>query len=252
MPATPDSPVPPVSRTRRAPDMAEIEFKRRGTPLWLVLLILLVVGGGAYAWFAGRGGDPATQTAATPAAGSPAPATPAPGASSPSAAPAPAAGPAAELVRFVGTREYPGTDAAAQRAYLVEGVRHLATAATQLAPTSGVQINLLRAVADTLALPETTPRRMTDLTQLAFFAFGHAMGSGSAVGVRLQEEAGQLQPGVAIGQQSKAVRNFFRTAADLVQNPQRANAPAPGTPGAAPPTQPAAPGGPPAGGTKQP
>lgn len=224
--------------------MADIEFKRRGTPLWLVLLVLAVLGIAAYFIFERRGADPAQQVGApadSAAAAAPvAAAAPAgPQGAAPLPPPAGNSGAAAEFVRFLGAQPFPATGAAAQRTQLTQAVRHMSGVVQQHAPGSGLQIVLLNAVADTMAMPDTKPERLTDLTQLAFYAFGHAMGENTPVGRKLTQLASQIQLGTPIGEQVPQVRSYFAEARDVVRDPQRALQAAP--PPTAPPPAPAAP-----------
>lgn len=210
--------------------MADIEFKRRGTPLWLVLLVLVALGAAAYFIFERRGADTTQQAAAstdTTAAPAATAAPAGPQSSAPLPPPAGNTGAAAELVRFLGAQPFPATGAAAQRTHLTQAVRLMSGVAQQHAPGSGVQIVLLNAVADTMAMPDTKAERLTDLTQLAFFAFGHAMGENTPVGRKLTQLASQIQLGTPIGEQVTPVRRYFAEAREVVRDPQKALQPPP-------------------------
>lgn len=193
--------------------MAEIEFKRRGTPLWLVLLILLVVGGAA-AYFLIDRRPPAPVTATT--ADSAATAATAPG-GAPAAAAAPApTGPTSAFVRFADTRRLPTDEGATQRAFLGEALRLMSAVLQEKAPAKGVQITLLQAVADTLAMPETKAERVPDLVQLAFFAYAYALNDSKVDDGRLTTAAGQLQPNIALGKQAQQVNSYLRLSRDVL------------------------------------
>ena len=193
--------------------MAEIEFKRRGTPLWLVLLILLVVGGAA-AYFLIDRRPPAPVTAV--AAESAATAAPAPGGAPAAAAEPTATGPTAAFVRFADTRRLPTDEGATQRAFLGEALRLMSGVLQEKAPARGVQITLLQAVADTLAMPETKAERVPDLVQLAFFAYAYALNDSKVDDGRLTTAAGQLQPNVALGKQAQQVNSYLRLSRDVL------------------------------------
>jgi hypothetical protein len=204
--------------------MAEIEFKRRGTPLWLVLLILLLLGAGAYFAF-GRRPDAATVAAgANPA--QTAAVTPAPGATG--ATPPPAAGgPSVEFARFVDAGAFP-TAAPAQRTYLIDATRKMADVLQERAPSSGVQTVMLRAIADTIAMPDTKPARIADLTQLAMFAFAHALTGAKVDDGRLAPAAGAVQAAVPLTQQTQQVNAYMKAARDLLRDGAAGGAAAPG------------------------
>jgi hypothetical protein len=194
--------------------MAEIEFKRRGTPLWLVLLVLLVVGGGAAYFLLDRRPDtPATATAADSTATAAAPTTgaaPAPtGAAGPS-------GPTAEFVRFADTGRLPSEEGATQRTYLAQAMRLMSGVLRDKAPAKGVQITMLQAIADTLAMPETKSDRVSDLVQLGFFAYAYALNDAKVDDGKLSTAAGQLQPNVAIGRQATLVNSYLRLSRDIL------------------------------------
>lgn len=188
--------------------MAEIEFKRRGTPLWLVLLVLVIVGVGAWFLFERRPDAPATATPADSTVTATAPAA--------TAAPAPAAaGPTAEFVRFADTGRLPSGDAE-QRKYLGDAMRLMAGVLQERAPLAGVQINLLRAIADTLAMPDLKAERVPDLTQLAMFAYGYALNDAKVDSGRLTTHAGQFQPNVPVSKQAAIVNSYLRLSRDVL------------------------------------
>ncbi|MDF1501838.1 hypothetical protein [Roseisolibacter sp. H3M3-2] len=190
--------------------MAEIEFKRRGTPLWLVLLVLAVLGGAAWFFVRQRPEAPVAQTAADSAAapaGSPAAAAP--------AAPAPT-GPSVNLARFADSASLPGADAE-QRRYLSQAMRLMADVLQEKAPTNGVQQSLLRAVADTLAMADTRAERVADLTQLGFFAYAYALNDAKVDDGKLSTAASQMQPNVAVGRQKSIVDGYLRLSRDILR-----------------------------------
>ncbi|GLC27661.1 hypothetical protein [Roseisolibacter agri] len=193
--------------------MAEIDFKRRGTPLWLVLLILLVVGGGA-AYFLLDRRPPAPVATAADSAATAAPTTP--GAPATAAAPTTTGGPTAAFVRFADTRRLPTDDGATQRAYLGEALRLMSGVLQEKAPAKGVQINLLQAIADTLAMTETKAERVPDLVQLGFFAYAYALKDSKVDDGRLTTAAGQLQPNVSLGKQAQQVNGYLRLSRDIL------------------------------------
>ena len=217
--------------------MAEIEFQRRGTPLWLVLLILLLVGAGAYFAF-GRGPDATTTTAAADPARAPVPAT-APGAAGTTPPPA-ATGPSAEFARFVDAGAFPGA-AAAQRTYLSDATRKMADVLQERAPSSGVQTVMLRAIADTIAMPDTKSERIADLTQLAMFAFAHALTGAKVDAGRLATAASAVEPAVPLTRQTQQVNDYLKAARDVLRDGATAGTGAPGAPAAVPPAQAATP-----------
>lgn len=194
--------------------MAEIDFKRRGTPLWLVLLILLVVGGGAAYFLLDR--RPPAPVAATPADSAATTAGTTPGGAPASAAPAAVAGPTEAFVRFADTRRLPTEDGATQRAYLGEALRLMSGVLQEKAPVKGVQINLLQAIADTLSMADTKAERVPDLVQLAFFAYAYALKDSKVDDGRLATAAGQLQPNVALSRQAQQVNGYLRLSRDLL------------------------------------
>jgi hypothetical protein len=191
--------------------MAEIEFKRRGTPLWLVLLVLAVLGGGAWFFLESRPDAP-TVTAADSAAA----VTATPGAAAPAAAaPAAPTSAVAQFARFSDTGRLPGGDAD-QRKYIGDAMRLMAGVLREKAPNNGVQINLLQAIADTLAMPDTKAERVPDLTQLAFFAYAYALNDAKVDDGKLTSAASQLQPNVALGKQASIVNGYLRLSRDVL------------------------------------
>lgn len=204
--------------------MAEIEFKRRGTPLWAVVLVLLVIAGALYALF-GRGGDPAPATADSTAA-TPTPA--APGAAAP-ATPAAPTGPLATLSAWVDTAKV-GTGAAPVAAYAGTGLRLLADAVQEKAPMAGIQYMMIRAMADTVLMPDTPARKQLDATQAAFFAAQFALRDKPGA-ARIETAAQKLQLNVPLAQQRADVENFFKVSRDVLRDPSKppAGGPAPGT-----------------------
>ena len=209
--------------------MAEIEFKRRGTPLWLVLLVLLLVGGAAYFFLARRPDvTPAVAPTADPAIAGVDTTVPKVETVAP---PTAATGPTVEFARFVDAGGFPASGAQAQRTFLTDATRRMADVLQERAPTAGVQMVLLRAVADTIAMPDTKADRIPDLTQLAMFAFAHALTAAKVDDGRLATAAGTVQLAVPLSEQSRQVNDYFKTARDLLT--KGANAPA-ATPGALP------------------
>ena len=192
--------------------MAEIEFQRRGTPLWLVLLVLAVLGGGAWLFVRERPAEPVGQTAADSAAP-----TVAPGAAAARpAAPAAPAGPSAQFVRFADAGALPAAESE-QRTYLSRAMRLMADVVQERAPSKGVQMSLLRAVADTLAMPATKTERVADLTQLGFFAYAYALNDAKVDEGKLSAAASQLQPNVPVGRQKKIVDGYLRLSRDILK-----------------------------------
>ena len=204
--------------------MAEIQFERRGTPLWLVLLILLLVGAGAYFAFGRRPAAPAPAVSAD-SAQAPATVAATPGAAP--AAPAAPSGPSAEFARFVDAGAFPSA-ATAQRTYLTDATRKMADVLQERAPSAGVQTVMLRAVADTIAMPSTTPARVAELTQLAMFAFAHALTSAKVDDGRLAPAASALQLGVPLTQQTQQVNDYLKVARDVLRGGASAGGAAPG------------------------
>ena len=84
------------------------------------------------------------------------------------------------------------------------------------APVKGVQITLLQAIADTLAMPETKAERVPDLVQLAFFAYAYALNDSKVDDGRLTTAAGQLQPNIALGKQAQQVNGYLRLSRDVL------------------------------------
>jgi hypothetical protein len=195
--------------------MAEIEFKRRGTPLWAVLLALIVIA--LIVWFVLRK-PPGAPTAAAPA--------PAPTATQPST-PAPAAAPpqtpAERFSAYVDSQ--PTVPDAATASYVADGLSRLADAMQEKYPASGVQLNLIRAMSDSLRLPGIAPRRQTDMAQAAFFAAGYVISHNDAAGP-VTQAASSVQLEQPLPKQLPAVRKVFRAARDAIKG-----AAAPGAPG---------------------
>lgn len=204
--------------------MAEIEFKRRGTPLWAVVLVLLVVVAIGYFVFGrGNAGSPVSDSvAATPAPA--APGAPAPGPGTP-AAPAPAAAPPgiAGLASWVDATTIPATAGEAQRTTLAEGLRRLASALEQRSPMSGVQILLIRSMADTLVLPNPTANQQINAVQAAFFAAAYALRDAPA-GDRMNRAASTLLLTKSISDQRAEIREYFEVARDAMRAPPGAAA----------------------------
>ncbi|MBV9879407.1 MAG: hypothetical protein JO180_02880 [Gemmatirosa sp.] len=201
--------------------MAEIEFKRRGTPLWVVVVALLVVAGLVWALIGrGKGAAPVpADTAATSAApGAATPVAPPP-VNSAAAAPASATGPVAKFVAWVDTSK-PPTEAAAERAEYASGIRLLADALQERVPMAGAQIVLARAMADSLALPGATQSQAINALQAAFFAVSYAM-RGTPPGARMNDVASNLQLTKSIGAQREDIGKFFVTARNAMYDPSQ-------------------------------
>jgi hypothetical protein len=115
----------------------------------------------------------------------------------------------AEYSSFVTGRAAPAP--AEISAYVSDGLRLLAGAIQERHPASGVQINLVRAMADSLRLPDIAPARQTDMAQAAFFAAAYAMGRGG-VGDRVNTAASQVRLQVPLREQIPAVLGVFRAA----------------------------------------
>lgn len=218
--------------------MAEIQFERKGTPVWLVVLILAVVATAAYFLLARRP-EPAAQTATATDSTTATAVAP--------AAPAAPLGPSAEYVKFATERRFPKDDAAAQRPFLSDVARHLSSVLQERAPTQGVQILLLKSIADTIAMPDTKASRLPDLTQLAFFVFANAYKAGAQGNSSLVDFAGRIQPNVPVGTQARDIQAYLDAARDQlrpggVKRDSTLPAP-PATPAAPAATTPPAPAG---------
>jgi hypothetical protein len=208
--------------------MAEIEFKRRGTPLWAVVLVLLVIAAALYALF-GRGkATPVPQPADTGAAAPNAPATPAAGAPATPAAPA---GPIPALAAWADSAKVPPSAEVAP--YVSNGLRLLADALQARAPMAGAQILMIRAMADTVAMPASTPDKQLNATQAAFFATQFAMRDKPGA-ARLENAAQRLDLKTPLAKQRDDVQRFFKTASEVMRDPNQGlatpvgpNAPAP-------------------------
>jgi hypothetical protein len=208
--------------------MAEIEFKRRGTPLWAVVLALAVIGVALWLIF-GRGDaagpaatDPAAPGQAAPAPGTPgSPSTPSTGAApSPPGAAAPTGGAVGAFAAFVAEQRTPaGTEVGP---YVGEGLQRLAAALQERYPTAGVQVVLIRAMSDSLRLPGLAPERQTDMAQAAFFAAGFAMGR-AGPGGNVGAAASQIELRRPLARQLPAVRSAFTAARDALQTPAGAD-----------------------------
>ena len=188
--------------------MAEIEFKRRGTPLWVVLLALIVVA--LVVWLVVRqhGGAP---TAAAP---TPAPTTTAP---APPGAQAPAAPPQTPAERYAAVVDsLPAVPATGTATYVAEGLSRVADALQEKYRASGVQVNLIRAMSDSLRLPGIVTRRQTDMAQAAFFAAGYAISRTDAAGP-VTQAASAVQLEQPLDKQLPAVRKVFKTARDAIK-----------------------------------
>ena len=193
--------------------MAEIEFKRRGTPLWAVVLGLIVIA--LIVWVVVRqmGGAPTTvaDTTATPAATTPA---------------APAAPPQTPAERYAAFVDSAPTVAEGETAvYVADGLGRLADAMQQKYPANGVQVNLIRAMSDSLRLPGVAPRRQTDMAQAALFAAGFAINPGDAAGP-VTQAASAVQLDKTLHQQLDVVRKVFRTARDAMSGEAKPTTPA--------------------------
>jgi len=193
--------------------MAEIEFKRRGTPVWAVLLVLLVVAGILYGVFARRSSQPApavTDTLTTPTGPAAAPA--------PSAAtPAPAVSPVDAYAAWADTAKMP-TGATPAAHYVATGLRLLVPALKDRAPMAGVQHLMVAAMADTLDMPNLTEAKQTDVAQAAFFAIGYATRS-TPTGGALDKAATRVQLKTPLASQRPAIEHFFKTAAQVWRGP---------------------------------
>jgi 2-oxoglutarate dehydrogenase E2 component (dihydrolipoamide succinyltransferase) len=210
--------------------MAEIEFKRRGTPLWAVVVVLLVIAGILYALF-GRGRP---GTAVAPAD------TTAPAVAGDSASRAPAtaaaAGPIADLSTWADSSKMPQAPADAAQ-YVAQGLRMIVPALKVRAPMAGVQHVMLGAMADTIAMPTTSAAKQTDAAQAAFFATAYAIRDHNA-GADLQNAAASFQLKRTLTQQRSQVQSFFKAAARALADtttPRKPQVPgAPGAPAGAP------------------
>ena len=208
--------------------MAEIEFKRRGTPVWAVLLVLIVLGAILYGIFGRR----APQTAVAPADSVTTPTGPAAGTPAAPAAPttpaAPALPPARAFAAWTDSVHVPSApDAAA--GYVADGVRKLGAALRERVPMAGGQHLMVDALADTIAMPSTTETKRTDAMQAAFFAAAYAM-RGTPPGEALQTAASRLVLQRPITAQAKSVEDVFKAAGralrdSLVVAPTQTKAP---------------------------
>jgi hypothetical protein len=186
--------------------MAEIEFKRRGTPVWVVLLALIVLAAILYGIF--FRGSP--QTAVAPAASGTTPTGPAATPAAPAAPAAPALPPARAFAAWSDSVHVPSApDAAA--GYVADGIRKLGAALRERVPMAGGQHLLVDAMADTIAMPTTTEAKRTDAMQAAFFAAAYAM-RGTPPGEALQTSASRLVLQRSITQQAKSVEDVFKAA----------------------------------------
>jgi len=200
--------------------MAEIEFERRGTPLWKVVLALLVVAAIVWAILARRGGGTpalADSTATAPASDSAAAAAAKNVPPAPVTAPAATAGPSAQFATWADTSKMPsGGDQ--QAAYVGGGLQLLAGALQERVPLAGVQVNMIRAMADTLRMPNLKASQYTNATQAAFFAVGYALRQTTAA-QPLNDKATVISLTKPLAQQGPEVRSFFTTAAKVLRAP---------------------------------
>ena len=200
--------------------MAEIEFERRGTPVWKVVVALLVVVAIVWAILARRGGHTpalADSTAAAPASGDSAAAKAKNAPPAPVTAPAATAGASAQFATWADTSKMPGAGDQ-QAAYVGDGLQLLAGALQERVPLAGVQVNLIRAMADTLRMPNLKASQYTNATQAAFFAVGYALRQTTAA-VALNDKATVISLTKPLSQQSQEVRSFFATAAKVLREP---------------------------------
>lgn len=192
--------------------MAEIEFKRRGTPVWAVLLVLLVVAGILYGVFARRGGQPAavpTDTVTTPTG--PAATT------APAATPAPAVAPLVAYDMWADSAKAPAGGPELAR-YVASGLRAALPVIKERAPMSGVQQVLISASADTLEMPTTSETKQTEVAQAAFYAVSYAQKTSGADTTKanaaaIENAAAAIQLKTPLSKQRDAVQNFFKSAA---------------------------------------
>lgn len=206
--------------------MAEIEFKRRGTPLWAVLLVLLVVAGILYGVFARRGPQPAAGPADTVTT----PTGPAPTAAAPTPAPAtPAVAPVDAYVAWADSAKVP-TAAPDAAHYVATGLRLLVPVLKERAPMAGVQQLLIGAMADTLDMPTLPESKHAEAAQSAFFAVNYALrgaaakpqGDGASSG--LENAAAAVRPQAPLRTQRDAVHHFFEVAGQTFKPRGRAPA----------------------------
>jgi len=174
--------------------MAEIEFKRRGTPLWVVGLALLIVAAIVWALVARRHAA-APGTAAVPAPSPPVTPT------------AVVAGPTAQFAAWTDSSRMPAA-ADAQPAHIGDGLQLLSGALAERVPLAGVQVNLIRAMADTLHMPSLKQSQYLNATQAAFFAAAFALRQTSA-GTPLNDKAAALILTKPLSQQTAQVDGFF-------------------------------------------
>jgi hypothetical protein len=206
--------------------MAEIEFKRRGTPLWAVVLVLIVIAGIVWA-LVGRGRPAAVPADTTAAADSTAAGAVAPmdsahqaaaaKAPAPVTAPASSVGPAVRFAAWVDTTKAPAS-ADQQPAHIGQGIQLLADALQERVPLAGAQVMMLRAMADTLMMPNLKASQYTNATQAAFFGAAYALRRTSAE-VPLNDKATVISLTKPLSQQSREVQSFFTTAAKVLREP---------------------------------
>jgi len=223
--------------------MAEIEFKRRGTPLWVVVLVLLVIAGVLYALF-GRHRTPATADSTSAAApttgGSPSVSAAPSGAGGQTSAGAPASNvPATAVGRlsvWADSAKMP-SDAATQRGYIAEGIGRLAGALEEAMPQAGAQYVLVKALADSVRLPNRTPNQVINDLQASFFAAAYPLRDYTN-GQHVNDAASAIQLTRPIGQQRAEIEKYFKAAAAAFRSPGSKTAPAPATAAPAAPTTP--------------
>ena len=215
--------------------MAEIEFKRRGTPLWAVVLALLIVAAIVWALVVRRHAPAAvaadSAAAITPtdsakkAAGAKA------AARAPMTAPAAATGPSTQFAAWTDSAKMPAA-ADAQPAHIGEGLQLLAGALAERVPLAGVQVNMIRAMADTLRMPSLKPSQYLNATQAAFFAAAYALRQTSA-STPLSEKATAILLTKPLAQQASQIQSFFATAGQVLKAPIKPQS-TPAPPGAPP------------------
>jgi hypothetical protein len=149
------------------------------------------------------------------------------------AAPAVPATPHGAFTAWIDSAPLPSS-AASVGAYTGSGLQALAAALQEKAPMAGVQYLLVRAMADTVLMPSSTPRKQLDATQAAFFATAFAMRDKPG-GALLETAAQRLELTRTLADQRDDVKHFFEVARDVLKDPSKGP---PRPPGATPPPAP--------------
>jgi hypothetical protein len=121
------------------------------------------------------------------------------------------------------------SDAASQTKYIGDGLALLADALQERVPYAGVQVNLVRAMADTLHKPNLPATKYSDAAQSAFFAAAYALKQTNA-GNALNAAATDVVVSKPLAQQTEAVEKYFAAAADALRDTIKAQIVVPNTP----------------------